>query len=56
MENGKMADAMGELAEGVARPFTTLVMNGLPVDVAAHLTGRMIEKVLLNSGQQHGGD
>lgn len=57
MQNSKnMPDAMEELAKSLAIFFRTLLANDIPVDVAAHLTERIIEKVLLNSGQQHGSE
>ncbi len=55
MENGKMAEAMDELAKGVVRFFNTLLANDFPVDVAANLTGKLIESMLSSSGK-YGGD
>lgn len=56
MQNGNMTEAMEELAEGVVRFFNTLLANDFPVDVAANLTVKLIESMLLSSGRQYGGD
>ena len=56
IENCKMVDSMNTLAESVASFFNTLLRNGLPVDVAANLTGKMVESMILMSGKQDGGD
>lgn len=36
--------------------FNTLLANDISVDVAANLTGKMIESMILMSGKQDGGD
>lgn len=56
IENCKMVDSMNALAESVASFFNTLLRNGLSVDVAANLTGKMIESIILMPGRQDGGD
>ena len=56
IEDRKMVDSMNAPAESVASFFNTLLGNGLPVDVAASLTGKMIESMILMSGKQDGGD
>lgn len=55
IENCKMVDSMNALAESVASFFNTLLRNGLSVDVAANLTGKMIESIILMPGRQDGG-
>ena len=52
----KMVDLMNALAESVASFFNTLLANDISVDVAANLTGKMVESIILMSGKQDGGD
>ena len=56
IENCKMVDSMNALAESVASFFNTLLANDISVDVAANLTGKMVESMILMSGTQDGGD
>ena len=56
IENCKMVDSMNALAESVASFFNALLANDISVDVAANLTGKMIESMILMSGKQDGGD
>lgn len=56
IENCKIVDSMNEFAESVASFFNTLLANDISVDVAANLTGKMIESMILMSGKQDGGD
>lgn len=56
IENCKMVDSMNALAESFASFFNTLLANDISVDVAANLTGKMIESMILMPSKQDGGD
>ena len=56
MQNPKnMPDAMDELAKSLAIFFHALLANDIPVDVAANLSGKLIESMVLGAGKI-GGD
>ena len=56
MQNPKnMPDAMDELAKSLAIFFHSLLENDIPVDVAANLSGKLIESMILGAGKI-GGD